>query len=547
MRIQCEKCQASYNIPDEKVQGRAFKFACKRCGNEIRYRPDEPAATGKMTTEIAASDVQPRMTGEMQAADGDKTVFAPPKQAEIRQGPQRKAKYGDDSQPSEAAKPRMTMEGKPLSSLPEKQAAAWYLAYSKTKRGPMGIDEIRDHLMEIELPGEIYVWKAGFENWKRIQETPEFANVWHKVKTAKAALASDNNAATQPIPAAPKPVRPKPEPKAEPEPIGNGHMQAAAASNKSRPTFTELLKSELGTSGDDDPLAKPKTSQKIDISDLMGKEGAPQSPAFARNARVEPGKRPVVIEEYVPAQKKKIPWVPIAILTVLFFLVIATPLTLAYKQIIHIPGLDNAPLIGHYFKVVEVDHYAALREQWEMLVKIDETKVAMQSTKEAEEQQLLEEERQKAEAEKAERRARALERSRTYAAAHPGGGGGNAAVTTFDFGDSEEEMETEGELETNEIKRMKPLAQSEVNGIIRQNMRQIATCVAQQKNVGESVTGTMSMRFTISRRGSVVRAVVTTDKFKDSYVADCVAATIERIRFPRSGGSVTVSYPFSIQ
>lgn len=541
MRIQCENCQASYNIPDEKVQGRPFKFACKRCGAEVRYRPAEkPAGEGRMTMEISAVDVQPRTTGEMAAVGSDKTVFAPPRQAEVRQGPRRKAKYGEEDAPASSAAPRPTIEGRAFADLPAQPEGVWYLAYAKTKRGPMSVDEIGAHLLEIDLQGEIYVWKAGFENWKRIQEVPDFALVWQRATRPQVAASAPAaaSAAARPAPAR----RPQPEP----EPL-------SATAGRPRPTFTELLKNELGENEADS--VKPKVSQKIDISELMGEKSAgPLFPAqaAASSASQTAIRRPVVIDEYVPAQKKKIPWVQIVILTLLPLLVIGTPMFLAYKHIIEIPAFEHLPLIGHHFKKEEVDHYAALREQWEALVKIDETMVALQATKEAEEQAVIAEEQAKAEAEKEERRQRAAQRQQAFARANPGGGGGGGgggSVTTFDFGEGDDglDLETRGELATTDIQRIQPLSQDEVNAIIRKNMGLIARCAQQQKSMGEALSGTMNMRFTISRRGSVVRAMVTSDAFKGSYVADCVAATIERIQFPRSGGSVTVSYPFSIQ
>ncbi len=504
MRIQCDKCGAGYNLPDEKVQGRALRFTCKRCGAVVQVRPE---------------------VSEADPSDLAKTVMDPKSAGVVRPA-------APASQPETAAKPRLTMEGKPLSEEPSPAGqAAWYLAYSKNKRGPMTVAQIGEHLAKVVVKGEVYVWRAGFDNWKRIQEVAEFAQVVAIMERARSVSA------------------PQPEQPAQAE---TTEAPTPSPAKPPRPTFTELLKSETG---DKLQAAQPAASQKIDLSELMAKNDSGASRVVPTAGQpVDAKRRSVKIEEYVPPTKKKIPIIPIAILLSLLIVVIATPLVLHQKQVIEVPYLDKVPVIGIYFKKEEVDHYAKLREQWEMLVKIDEAKIALKATKEEEERQRLAEEAEKARRERLERQRRALERRQALAARRRGGsnggggGGSNGGVTELDFsmdGDGTE-METIGELSTTGINRKEPLSQGEVNKVIRQNMGRIAACVSAQKKYG-AISGTMNMRFTVSRRGSVVGANVLSEKFKGTYVADCVGATIERIRFPKSGGSVTVSYPFTIQ
>lgn len=542
MKIQCDSCKASYNIPEEKLQGRPFRFTCKRCGNTVRYRPQQPETEQrKMTMEVRAEDVQPRMTAEVQASENpealDKTVFQPQGQAQVRQPQESTVDNSATRQDikvqqksAEAPQPRMTIDGMPLQEQPVAQQTPWYIAYSKNKRGPLTMDQIQSHLMQTKVKGEIYVWQAGFENWLKIEYVPEFAPVLRALREAAKPQAQASA------------ISPELRPKA-PETQAHVPLQSLPQRNN-RPSFTDLLKSELG-----DAVGKmgSTASQKIDISQLMERTGATETnlPIMQKAGRKKAAGHGVAFEEYRPPEKKKIPVIPIIILLFLFVLVVATPLTLAYKQVIEIPGLDKTPLIGKYFKKEEVDHYAKLRAQWEMLVKIDQTKIAMQAAKEEayeEEQKRLAEEARKAKLEQQARlqrsRARSSQRRRT----------GNSSVTEFDFGDGPDgtEMETIGELKTTNIQRKQPLTQSEVNKVIMANKGRIGSCVAGQKNFGESIHGSLSVRFTISRRGSVVRAAIETSKFQGTYVGDCVAATIERLRFPRSGASTTISFPFKI-
>lgn len=575
MRVPCENCGATYNIPDEKVKGKKFRFKCKRCGNIVRVRPDTTEERGKMTMEIAAVDVQPRMTGEMAAAkvqapesDVAKTSFEPPKAGRVKPSPtkaevapkqatveteaapkqatvetaaaprqaaaepkaeerpgeeakSRKATTQTDQAPAKEAKPRLTIEGKALPQKPAESHAAWFLAYSKNKRGPMTVQEIQNHLLEVNVSGEVWVWKAGFENWKKIREAPEFSHVVEALERGK------SESTPAPRPEASQPA-----------------SQEAAKKPAERRTFTDLVGGAIGDGVQETPRAKAK---KLDISQLMGSVEEAETVKKEKKKTVlsaKKGAAEIELEEYIPPKKKEFPIVQISMLVIFLTIVLGTPLTLAYLHIIEIPLLDEAPFIGQLFKKEQVDHYAGLREQWEMLIKIDEAKVALKQMKVEEEKRRLEEERQKALQEKKARRERALARnSQRRNGARP------VKVFEMDFSNWEDamEMDTIGELSTDDISRKAPLSQSEINKVISKNMRKIAKCVQTQRKNYESISGTMILQFMINRRGTIVSSAVLTPKFNGQYVGDCIAATVERIKFPKSGGSVTASYPFKIK
>jgi predicted Zn finger-like uncharacterized protein len=42
MRFSCDSCLARYTIADEKVQEKALRVRCKRCGNSILLHKQEP-------------------------------------------------------------------------------------------------------------------------------------------------------------------------------------------------------------------------------------------------------------------------------------------------------------------------------------------------------------------------------------------------------------------------------------------------------------------------------------------------------------------------
>lgn len=74
---------------------------------------------------------------------------------------------------------------------------SWYFVQKGNRHGPVDLSVIQSHLSDETLSGEDFVWKKGFENWKKINEVSEL------------------NAAPTPAPVAPAPELPKFEPKSE--------------------------------------------------------------------------------------------------------------------------------------------------------------------------------------------------------------------------------------------------------------------------------------------------------------------------------------------
>ena len=58
----------------------------------------------------------------------------------------------------------------------------WYYVQKGNRQGPVEVDVIMSMITNQELKAEDFVWKKGFENWKKIKEVPEL-----EVKQAPAA------------------------------------------------------------------------------------------------------------------------------------------------------------------------------------------------------------------------------------------------------------------------------------------------------------------------------------------------------------------------
>ncbi len=553
MRVICDHCQASYNVPDEKVQGKPFKFKCKKCGETVHYRPE-------------GYDPAQRLTMEMKAAEVSGDAAASPQQAQAEAQPQTQAQPAQASaqaqqqaaQTSHEAKPRLTMEGKPLPQQPIEAQACWYLAYNKQKKGPLTLQDARQFLLDAELTGETYIWKAGFENWKRLFDVPEFSDLpdliarkreeFRRRKEAEE-LAERNRlkALSETMP----PIQEDPskrksfselvaqtaqEPVREEKKVDLSALASGVNSPVSQPaqetTPSAQTEGEEATAAGQEQAAQASAAESI-----------PQNPATRRRKKREKKAAPkgVSISTYKPEEKKRINPLPFILMGMIVLIPIATVLTLAYYQIIEVPGLTSVPVIGKYFEKETVDKYAELRDQWEMYVKIDEAKIKLEAEMDEAAKKAEEEARQKRLAEaKKKRKARGKRR---------GASRGNRSrqwndTTVLDFND-DETMETEGELDLANLSKSGPLTMHQVSQTVNKRMGKIGRCAAKYR--AQSPKGECAVRFRITRRGSVSQAVVTSSQFAGTKVGECIADVLYQTKFEKSGGSLTITYPFMIQ
>ncbi len=91
MKIHCDNCKAGYNIPDQKVQGRSFKFKCKRCGHIITVRKAsastsvaiDSAETPAAKAAAPASQAEPAQAKVDQPEQGGTQVWSAAKVQEV--------------------------------------------------------------------------------------------------------------------------------------------------------------------------------------------------------------------------------------------------------------------------------------------------------------------------------------------------------------------------------------------------------------------------------------------------------------------------------
>jgi predicted Zn finger-like uncharacterized protein len=115
MKIVCDACQAKYSIADEKVQGKAFKIRCKKCGHIIVVKSGERAAA------------------------------AAPAPAE------------------------------PKAAAPAEDQGIWYVVVEGEQVGPLAEPDIAGRVARGEITGDTLVWKDGFADWVKLSTVPELA------------------------------------------------------------------------------------------------------------------------------------------------------------------------------------------------------------------------------------------------------------------------------------------------------------------------------------------------------------------------------------
>jgi len=486
MIVSCEACGTSFKINEDKLKGKPGKFTCKKCGN--------------------------------------KQVIYPPGYE--------KSQTASQPKPENMEKERnVTLESLPAaqeSQAPSTQEAEWFVAFNQDRMGPWDIDQVREWLFKTKPIGAVLVWKNGFGAWKSIKEVDIFAAMLEELELRRKKRSEVIQKVAQ-------------ETTAGKEEDKRPRMQSA-------PDLATLI----GADKVEDISVQHKEAEKLDLASLVNKDITPDKPAGIPDRPRAFTSPPIVptVDEYKPPTKKKIPWIPILFLPSLAVLMCVVVLGLAFYKVVSIPGLDGLPGIGHHFKEDKIT-YEELHQKYVNMVQLNEQKLQMEAQKELE----LKAAEIKARAEKqakkrAERRAR-LKR-RLAAAKRRGGSGGkgsNAAMMEFNFDEADDSLSTKGKsFGGSRDKHLPPLSQKQIARVVKKHKRQLVDCFAQSREVyNEKLTGEVVVGWTISFRGSVRSARVVTRGAQGTFLEDCVVERIENWRFPRSGGSVRVQFPFTIR
>ena len=121
MKVTCPACNASYRLPDEKIQGknRIFKMSCKRCSAEIRVRGVETEEEVGRTTMPFALEM-------------------------------------------------------PVPVAAQAPTPVWFAGIEGRQVGPLTESEIVDHIHQGRLTAQDLVWRKGFSAWLPAREVAPF-------------------------------------------------------------------------------------------------------------------------------------------------------------------------------------------------------------------------------------------------------------------------------------------------------------------------------------------------------------------------------------
>jgi len=231
MRFACDKCNAQYAIDDAKIGPKGVKVRCKRCGNVITLQPPSaaPAADDKTVVDQQISSPPPQqeasepsggggdeigqaldaMFGREGATDfsdsmgdddeGDEDLDRQATRVfdlEAMQRVQKEKEQASQREPSSggiaAVYSAAAAEDKAAQLESPTASPEWYLAVDDRQLGPLTFDEVRERLERGEIDADTMAWKAGFSDWKSIEDIEELRSL---LKTEKPLAVTARSAA----------------------------------------------------------------------------------------------------------------------------------------------------------------------------------------------------------------------------------------------------------------------------------------------------------------------------------------------------------------
>jgi predicted Zn finger-like uncharacterized protein len=191
MKIVCDACQAKYSIADEKIQGKAFKIRCKKCGHIIVVKTGGDAVAGAAAP-AAADKAKPSAAEESAAAAVTPMVVA---------------------------------------SAPADQAV-WHVVVDGEQVGPLNEVEVKDRLREGKINSDTLVWKEGFADWMQLSTVPELAAILARITHHPAAkpAAHDSGRVSSSMKAAPSGSTQTDQPSGESDPFAAQTVVSPTAS-----------------------------------------------------------------------------------------------------------------------------------------------------------------------------------------------------------------------------------------------------------------------------------------------------------------------------
>ena len=200
MRFECDSCHAKYKISDDKVRGRVVRFPCRKCEHKIlidgrqadadvtvpagaAYQFDEITRKSEPVSAFSAHEVatarasRPSSTGRRPSAPvRRRPPSVPPRRPSA-------ASRRVSSAPSGAlvgqhpglAPPVPAAAARPSGEVPE-----WHVSVNDVPIGPIRLEEMGHKIDAGAVSEYSLVWRSGFEEWRPLATVPELMSLLHE-------------------------------------------------------------------------------------------------------------------------------------------------------------------------------------------------------------------------------------------------------------------------------------------------------------------------------------------------------------------------------
>ncbi len=198
MRFLCENCKAKYQIPDEKLAGRAVHMKCRKCGNSIEVPSPESALSSAPAAAVAPN--APPTTSSSAAAPVRVAAHSPGAVARPAAPPPPSATARAAARPAPApAKPASALHtglagafdkvahndvsvSAAIEVLSAGAAEEWYVGVNGVPLGPVRLSVLRQKAQQGTINEDSLVWREGFDEWLPLRTFPELVVLVHEAR-----------------------------------------------------------------------------------------------------------------------------------------------------------------------------------------------------------------------------------------------------------------------------------------------------------------------------------------------------------------------------
>lgn len=166
MKFLCGSCRTKYQISDEKVRGKILTIRCKKCGAKVMVKESlsrqgdvviAPVSDEQKEAEVAEQVVHREAAHGLAAGAG---TLASAFDVAMRAAP--------DDMPTAIA---------PTPSNQAEAGVEWYTASDGKQSGPFAFGELVQRVRDGVTQPRHYVWRDGYDGWKRVRDVPDLAQL----------------------------------------------------------------------------------------------------------------------------------------------------------------------------------------------------------------------------------------------------------------------------------------------------------------------------------------------------------------------------------